>query len=240
MKNIKKILLTILFIVISAAALLGVCAMTVNNHVVQKEKNQIRCTITEENPAPSEKELNALKKQNADCILVLGCGIRDRETPTPMLADRLEVAVQLYEAGVAPKILATGDNGTVTHNEIHVMLQYLLAAGVPAEDIFCDHAGFSTYDSMYRAGSIFQVKRMIVVTQSYHMYRALYIAEKLGLSAVGAASDQKTYAGQPMREVREVAARVKDVLKCMKKPGPTYGGEVIPIDGDGTGSHGER
>ena len=239
MRKFKKILLIVLAVLITAGAVIGVVGMTINNHVVQKESGNILCTINEKAKTPAADQIAALKKINPDCILVLGCGIRDRETPTYMLQDRLDLAKMLYDAGVAPKILVSGDNGQVTHNEIHVMLRYLLDAGVPPEDVFCDHAGFSTYDSMYRADLIFQVKRMVVVTQSYHMYRALYIAEKKGLKAVGAASDQKTYAGQPMREIREVAARVKDVLKCMRMPESTYGGDAIPITGDGTESHGE-
>ena len=145
----------------------------------------------------------------------------------------------LYEMGAAPKILLTGDNGTEGHNEIHVMLNYVIDAGVPKEDIFCDHAGFSTYDSMYRAEEIFGVSKLIVVTQTYHEYRALYIGEKLGLSAVGVASDQMVYSGQPVREMREILARVKDFFKTIGKPESVLGGEVIPISGSGIVSHGE-
>lgn len=239
MKKLKRILLTILAVIIAAAAFIGVASMTVNNHVVQKEKENILCTISGQEGSELDAQVKALKEADPQCILVLGCGIRDRETPTPMLKDRLDAAKLLYDKGVAPKILVSGDNGQVTHNEIHVMLQYLLKAGVPSEDIFCDHAGFSTYDSMYRAKHIFQVKRMVIVTQSYHMFRALYIAHRLDVEAVGAASDQETYAGQPFREVREVAARVKDYLKCFRLPKSTYGGEAIPITGEGTESHGE-
>lgn len=184
-------------------------------------------------------EYQNMKDFDADCIMVLGAGIRDEETPTPMLADRLDAGILLYKNGVAPKILLTGDNGTVTHNEIHVMLNYVKKAGVPEEDIFCDHAGFSTYDSMYRAKSIFEVESLMVVTQTYHEYRALYIAEKLGLEAKGIASDQEKYAGQQFREIREVLARVKDWGKTLLKPEATLGGESLPISGNGISTHGE-
>ena len=133
----------------------------------------------------------------------------------------------------------SGDNGTESHNEIHVMLNYVKKAGVPEADIFCDHAGFSTYDSMYRAKDIFSAQTIIVVTQTYHEYRALYIGDELGLDVYGAASDQLTYAGQPMREIREVMARVKDYFKVMGKPESVLGGEIIPISGSGVISHGE-
>ena len=133
----------------------------------------------------------------------------------------------------------TGDNGQVGHNEIHVMLNYVKKAGVPEEDIFCDHAGFSTYDSMYRAQSIFGAERLIVVTQTYHEYRALYVGEKLGLTVKGVAADQMKYRGQAAREIREVLARVKDFLKVMAKPESELGGEAIPINGNGLITHGE-
>ncbi len=171
--------------------------------------------------------------------MVLGAGIKDDETPTPMLKDRLDAGIMLYKAGVAPKLLLTGDNGTEAHNEIHVMLNYVKDAGIPEKDIFCDHAGFSTYDSMYRAKNIFYVKNLIVVTQTYHEYRALYIAEKLGLLASGVASDQYSYAGQSGRDLREIAARVKDYLKVKGQPESLLGGEAIPISGNGIKTHGE-
>ena len=213
--------------------------MTINNHVVNSQKDNIMGAITNTKDDFLATEYKSMKEVNADCIMVLGAGIVDDETPTPMLKDRLDTGILLYKNGVAPKILLTGDNGTVTHNEIHVMLNYVKKAGVPEEDIFCDHAGFSTYDSMYRAKSIFEVESLIVVTQTYHEYRALYIAEKLGLTAKGIASDQERYAGQPIREIREVLARVKDWGKTLVKPEATLGGEAIPISGSGISSHGE-
>lgn len=228
-----------LFIAVAAACIAGVAAMTINNHVVNTQKDKILYAITEDKTSLGEDEAKTISEFGAECIMVLGAGIKDDETPTPMLKDRLDTGIMLYELGAAPKILLTGDNGTEGHNEIHVMLNYVIDAGVPKEDIFCDHAGFSTYDSMYRAGEIFGVSNLIVVTQTYHEYRALYIGEKLGLSAVGVASDQMVYSGQPIREMREILARVKDFLKTIGKPESVLGGEVIPISGNGTVSHGE-
>lgn len=239
MRDIKKFLGRVILIIVLAASLAGVVSMTLNNHVVNKEKENIIATVTEDKPTLEKEELKKLKAVDADCIMVLGAGIRDDETPTPMLKDRLDMGIMLYEKGLAPKILLTGDNGTEEHNEIHVMLNYVRNAGVPDEDIFCDHAGFSTYDSMFRAKDIFEIEKMIVVTQTYHEYRSLYIAEKLGLQVKGAASDQMMYSGQPIREIREVAARVKDYFKTMKKPDALLGGEAIPISGNGIISHGE-
>lgn len=221
------------------AALAGVAAMTINNHVVNKEKDQIVCAITEDKETLLPEEAEVLKEIKADCIMVLGAGIRDDETPTPMLKDRLDTGILLYELGIAPKLLLTGDNGQVGHNEIHVMLNYVKKAGVPEEDIFCDHAGFSTYDSMYRAQSIFGVSSLVVVTQTYHEYRSLYVGEKLGMTVKGVSADQMKYSGQAMREIREVLARVKDFFKVLSKPESQLGGDAIPINGNGLITHGE-
>ncbi|MBQ1471180.1 MAG: YdcF family protein, partial [Eubacterium sp.] len=135
-----------LILILLIASLGGVAVMTLNSEVENAEKENILYAVTDEEAIPPET-IDALKALKAECILVLGCGIRDKETPTPMLRDRLETAVMLYKAGVAPKVLLTGDNGTLVHNEIHVMLKYMHDAGIPDADIFCDHAGFSTYDS---------------------------------------------------------------------------------------------
>jgi vancomycin permeability regulator SanA len=117
------------------------------------------------------------------------------------------------------------------------MYHYCLKEGVPEEDIFLDHAGFSTYDSVHRAQSIFKVERMIVVTQTYHEFRALYTADQLGIRAIGVSADQVSYPGAAYREVREVLARAKDFFKVMIKAKPVYGGEEIPITGSPDATH---
>lgn len=239
MNRIKRFFGMVFLVLIMIAALLGVTGMSINNHVVNSQNEHILGAITDTKDDFLQTEYQDIKKINADCILVLGAGIIDAETPSPMLKDRLDTGILLYRNGVAPKILLTGDNGTEEHNEIHVMLNYVKNAGVPEKDIFCDHAGFSTYDSMYRAKSIFEVESCIVVTQTYHEYRALYIAEKLGLTARGIAADQEHYGGQPVRELREVLARIKDFGKCITKPASLLGGDAIPISGSGLISHGE-
>lgn len=239
MNRIKKFFGMVLLVLIMTCALVGVAAMTINNHVVNSQKDHILGAITDTKDNFLQVEYQEMQDLNADCIMILGAGITDAETPSPMLKDRLDTGILLYQNGVAPKILLTGDNGTEEHNEIHVMLNYVKNAGVPEKDIFCDHAGFSTYDSMYRGKSIFELESCIVVTQTYHEYRALYIAEKLGLTARGVASDQERYSGQPVREVREVLARIKDFGKCIIKPASLLGGEAIPISGNGIVSHGE-
>lgn len=235
----RKFFGRIILIILLVASITGIGAMTINNHIVNQTKADLIYAKEGEIFSPDKEQLEILNSFGADCILVLGAGIEDRETPTPMLKDRLDWGIELYNMGIAPKILLTGDNGDITHNEIHVMLNYTLDAGVPEEDIFCDHAGFSTYDSMYRCRNIFQVDKAIVVTQPYHEYRAMYIGNKLGIKTLGVGSNQKKYSGQPIREVREVAARVKDYFKCIKKPESLCGGEIIPLNGSGIISHGE-
>ena len=150
-----------------------------------------------------------------------------------MLEDRLRRAVELYQAGAASKILMSGDHGRKDYNEVQAMKQYAIEHGVPSEDVFMDHAGFSTYESCYRAKEIFNADKIIIVTQEYHLYRALYIAEELGMEAYGVSSDYRTYYNQKMRDAREVLARVKDFLYILFQPEPTYLGEQIPISGNG-------
>lgn len=174
----------------------------------------------------------AAQKQ-ADCVLVLGAKVMDSGKPSPMLADRLQYGVELYQAGAAPKLLVSGDHGQEQYNEVASMKNYAIDYGIADEDILMDHAGFSTYESMYRARDIFQVKRVIIVTQGYHLSRAVYIARSLGLEAYGVASDPRSYGKTLYNNSREFLARCKDTLQCVFQPEPTYLGEVIPVNGDG-------
>lgn len=180
---------------------------------------------------------NSANDIEAVCILVLGAAVRPDGTPSLMLRDRLDKGIELYHQGVAPKLLLSGDNGQEHYDEVNVMKQYALEQGVPAEDIFLDHAGFSTYESIYRAQAIFQVKSMIIVTQEYHLYRALFISKGLGIRAIGISSAGNNYPGQGGRDLREAFAQNKDFLAAVFKPEPTYLGEVIPISGDGRQTH---
>lgn len=170
---------------------------------------------------------------DVDCILVLGCQVKDDGTPSDMLRDRLTRGIEVYNLGAAPKLLMSGDHGREEYDEVGTMKQYAIEAGIASEDIFMDHAGFSTYESVYRAKEIFQADKIIIVTQEYHLYRALYIAKQLGVEAYGVASDYHTYAGQTMRDFREVLARCKDFVSVIFKPEPTYLGEAIPVSGNG-------
>lgn len=174
------------------------------------------------------------KLDSVDCIIVFGCQVHNDGSLSGMLHDRLRRSIELYEAGVSTKLLMSGDHGQNDYNEVGAMKQYAVDNGVPPENVFMDHAGFSTYDTIYRAKEIFQARKVVIVTQEYHLYRALYIAKQLGLDAYGVSSDYNRYFGQTKRDVREVAARCKDFVKCVFKPEPTFLGEVIPISGDGS------
>lgn len=170
---------------------------------------------------------------DADCILILGCGVREDDTPSLMLRDRLEAGIALYEAGAAEKLLMSGDHGRKEYDEVNTMKDFAMERGIPSEDIFMDHAGFSTYDSMYRARDVFCAEKVIIVTQAYHLPRALYVAEKLGLEAYGVAALDVNYHGQMYRELREMLARAKDFCSAWLQPAPKYLGEAIPVSGDG-------
>ena len=169
----------------------------------------------------------------ADCVLVLGAGLQPDGSPSLMLSERIKTGVALYKAGAAPKLLMSGDNGTKGHDEVNAMKDAAMAAGVPSADVFMDHAGFSTYDSMYRARDIFGAEKIVIVTQAYHLPRALWIARRMGLEAIGVACDTRRYAGQTYRDLRELAARDKDFIKCLRMPEPKYLGEAIPLTGSG-------
>lgn len=172
-----------------------------------------------------------------DCIMILGCGVYDDGTPTPMLKDRLDKGIELYRAGLASKLLLSGDHGTVGYNEVAGMYAYAIAAGIPDEDIFLDHAGFTTYESVYRAKEIFGVKKILVVTQGYHLYRAMFYCRCLGLEGCGIKAQYYPYSGELYRQGREILSRVKAFAYGIIKPDPTYLGDAIDITGSGTVTH---
>ena len=217
----KRILKRIVLVVLCLGLVGGITVLGINSYVKKNAADQI---ITPE---------EAAELTDADCILVLGCYVYDSGRPSDMLADRLRRGIQLYQAGVAPKLLMSGDHGQKDYNEVKAMKLKAMEAGIPSEDVFMDHAGFSTYESIYRARDVFAADKVIVVTQEYHLYRALYIAEQLGVEAYGVSSDLNTYGGQSMRDAREVLARCKDWVMCIFKPEPTYLGEAIPVSGNG-------
>ena len=150
-----------------------------------------------------------------DCILVLGAGLRSDGTPSDMLADRLDVAIDLYNRGASPVIVLSGDRSGEDYDEVTSMRRYCIANGVPAEAIVEDGKGYSTYESVLNIKNDGGYKDIVIVTQKYHLYRAVYIAREMGLTACGADAALRTYRGQVYRDIREVAARTKDFLMAM-------------------------
>jgi SanA protein len=221
-----------LFIILILLLLAGALVAATNYYVVKSGENYIVATVDSSDISLDKTSIRTLQDLNPDCILVLGAAVRG-DTPSKMLQDRLDVAIALYNEGVSDRLLLSGDNGKVYYNEVVVMQKYVLDAGIPAEDVFLDYAGFSTYESLYRARDVFLVETAVVVTQKYHLYRALQIGRALGLTVRGVASDQEVYAGQDYRDTREIAARIKDVIQSILQPKPTYLGPEIPIEGNG-------
>ena len=170
-----------------------------------------------------------------DAIIVPGAYVFPSGKVSDILADRLSVAVELYKTNRAKKLLVSGDHGKITYDEVNAMRKYIQSKGVPRQDIFMDHAGFSTYESLYRTRDIFKVRKAIVVTQNYHLSRAIYIARKLGMEAYGVSSDKHEYYKIQLYKAREIAARLKDYfLVNLLHSKPKYLGEAIPISGDGS------
>ena len=173
--------------------------------------------------------------QNVDCVMVLGAGVWG-DSPSHMLEERLNRGIEVYNSPATNRLLMSGDHGRTDYDEVNVMKSFAMQSGAVSEEVFMDHAGFSTYESMYRARDVFDVKSLIIVTQEYHLYRAIYDARKLGLEAYGVAADGQYNYGLDMRlynNLRESLARCKDVIWCIAQPEPTYLGEVIPISASG-------
>lgn len=216
MKKIAKYGVICLIIVIALMLII----LGINLYVKSSTKNQ----IIENNDYSNLKDI--------DCIVVLGAGIWG-DKPSPMLEDRLLQAIDLYQNNVSSKIIMSGDHGKQDYDEVNTMKNFAIDKGVPSESIFMDHAGFSSYESIYRAKEIFGAKKIVIVTQKYHLYRALYIANQLGIETYGVGADPRQYVGATYRELREILARNKDFIKCIFKPEPTYLGDTIPVSGNG-------
>lgn len=170
----------------------------------------------------------------SEVVLVLGALVYKNGNVSPILSDRLDVGIELYNNEKVQKLLLTGDHGNIDYNEVNAMKKYALNNDVKEIDIFMDHAGFSTYESLYRAKDVFGAKDITIVTQEYHLYRAIYIARKMGLKAYGVTSDKHIYPKLSQYKLRESIARCKDFfLVNIIKPKPTYLGDPIDLTGDG-------
>ncbi len=214
----NKIIKNIIIAVLCVCLLGGVAVVGINAYMISYVEDYI-LTVDD------------LKDDSFDCIMVLGAGLWDGE-PSPMLQERLDFGLVAFETGCSPKLLMSGDHGREEYDEVNKMKDVAIENGVLADNIFMDHAGFSTYESMYRARDIFQVEKMVIVTQKYHLYRAVYNARKLGIDAYGFAADRLQY--PVYNDIREALARTKDFFFCIVQPEPTYLGEEIPISASGS------
>ena len=217
----KKIIKRIIIICLCLAITGGIFLLSVNTYVKSSVKDKIL--------SPED----ASNLEDVDCIIVLGCLVKGNGDPSDMLEDRLKRGIELYYLEASPKLLMSGDHGREEYDEVSVMKQYAIDAGIGSADIFMDHAGFSTYDSIYRAKEVFGAEKIIIVTQEYHLYRALYIADALGVEAYGVSSDLRSYRNQSVRDLREILARNKDWLFTIVKPEPKYLGDPISLEVSG-------
>ncbi|PIT87546.1 MAG: hypothetical protein COU31_02305 [Candidatus Magasanikbacteria bacterium CG10_big_fil_rev_8_21_14_0_10_40_10] len=172
------------------------------------------------------------KMPPSQTALVLGAGIFANGQISDMFLDRLDTAVDLYNQNKIKKILVSGDHGRQNYDEVNKAKDYLLSKGISGEDIFLDHAGFDTYDSIYRAKEIFQVDSLIIITQDFHLPRALYVANQLEIKSVGLSADRHEYLAVRLNYLREIPARVKTWLEIVFNSSPQFLGDRIPITGD--------
>jgi SanA protein len=207
-----------------AVVLLALAVLVPNLMITQGAKPHIVQTVEE---APQ-----------AQCAIILGARIHEDGTPYPMFADRLDTAIRLYQSGKVDKLLLSGDNSKQPpYKEVEMMLRYVLARGVPEEDVFTDYTGYDTYDSMYRAREVFQVETMLIPTQDFHLSRSVYLARHLGLDATGVVADMRIYPDERQNATREILARVKAVLRLyVTQTEPSELGGPYPITGDGRAS----
>ncbi|MBO4327679.1 MAG: YdcF family protein [Clostridia bacterium] len=203
-RSVRKVLLRIVAIILACVLTAGIAVLAINLYVMLKTRDRI---VRPDDPA--------LTGDNSfDAVIVLGCSVLPDGSPSHMLADRVDAGVNVFNSANVQLIVLSGDRSEF-YDEVTVMLNRALAEGVPADAAVEDPEGFSTYESMLRAAKTFGFKRVIVVSQKYHLYRALYIADKLGMDAYGVGADPRSYSNQFFREVREIAARVKDFFKCL-------------------------
>ena len=214
----NKILKRITATVLSLILLVGIAVAGINIYMVSSVDEYI---LT----------MDEVGEYDFDCVMVMGAGIWGTQ-PSPMLQERLDFGNEVYFTGCTDRILMTGDHAREEYDEVNIMKDCAIEAGVPADNVFMDHAGLSTYESMYRARDVFQVEKMVIVTQKYHLYRAVYDARKLGIDAYGVAADKMQYGFY--NNMREWLARVKDFIYCIVQPEPTYLGEAIPISASGS------
>ncbi len=177
--------------------------------------------------------INNYEVKDVDAIVVLGASIKKDGTLSLMLKERLETSIEAYNNGVSSKIIMSGDHTRKNYDEVTAMKKFAIENNIDSSIIYLDHAGISTYDSIYRMKHIFKLKKIVIITEKYHLYRALYIANKLGIEAYGIDATKKIYSGQSYRDFREILARNKDFIKTIIKPKSKYLGDTIDMNASG-------
>lgn len=195
--------------------------------------NVVTIATTRDRAVTVEGAVEALASDPADAVVVLGASVYADGTPSDILADRLEVACDLYKAGAARAVIVSGDNRTSHYNESDAMKAYCVELGVPSEAVFVDHAGNTTYESMWRAHYVFGAQRIIVATQAYHLYRAMFAADCLGMQTWGVACDKGAYDNQRAYSAREVLARAKDFYAALLHVPVETSDETVSLDVSG-------
>lgn len=180
----------------------------------------------------------AVSLDDVDCIIVLGAGVKEDGSLSNILRERVTCGADLYLSGASDRLLLSGDHSREDYNEVGAMKSYMVSRGINGEAVFTDHAGFDTYDTMYRAREVFKAERVLIVTQDFHIARAVFIARSLGLDAYGVECDTGELGNNLLDDLREVAARTKYVFDAIFKPKPKYLGEAIPIWGEASLSDG--
>ena len=200
LKIIRKILNIVLKTCLLIFFLVVILTLIINVYMINYSKEYL---IKEENTF----------NNNYDSIVVLGASVKSDGTPSVMLQDRLDEAIVLYNIGISPRILMSGDHLNDDYDEVTVMKNYAVNKGISSDNIYVDHLGLNTFDSMYRLKKIYNLNKVLIVTQDYHQYRAIYLARKFGIEAYGVNSNARNYSGQLKRDLREILARVKDFFK---------------------------
>lgn len=199
--------------VLSVGLIFGACV----NWTMVKKAESLSHAIIADAPASS-------------VALVFGAGLKRNGTPSDALGDRVQTAVDLYQAGKVRKLLMTGDNGSSDYDEVTAMKRYAVARGVPADDVVLDYAGFRTYDSCYRAKAIFSVNDVIAVSQAFHLPRIIYLCQSRGIVTAGMVADKRDYRGERSWAVREFIARTITWLEVnVTHPEPRFLGKKEPI-----------
>lgn len=183
--------------------------------LVATAANALVYFTSRDNIVTIQEAIQSSQQYRADCIVVLGASVFEDGTLSDILRDRVDDAIFLYKAGVAPKIIMSGDGADASYNEPGAMKAYAVAHGVPSQDIFCDRAGTDTYNTMARVAQVFGARKIAICTQTYHMFRCIYTAHGQNMVAFGVPSDYHQYANQAWYDVREFFSRTKAVAETL-------------------------